>query len=383
MKNKYIDISKIEMNSNIPKFDFNLNNGAYELAISLFEKCNMRCKFCFQSHNGEVDLQYIRNIPYLLRNKLYSEIKKYNIRELNVKIWGGEVFLDNIESPIELFTEYKLLMSDLFRMFKYIERRTNLKRINFRWLTNGIFNSKILSYVLNFVDEYNISIGMSFDPERFKNNSLFYKWVSNYVALREFTDVALSITLSKQNINEYLHGDGIYIKIFKDILKSKKISPSSVDISYYTASSNWKEDLPSEEDLFQFFRWCIDNNFRVIKVIDDIYNTFNGEDVLPYCDCVKAATFVNGKLIKNCADRSSLCNAMFYGDYNKFVTEENCGEYKNSLGLIKQGCITCEYSNNCQKLCWLSVIFKFYETGNCPFKRIYKYLEWRNSYAEP
>lgn len=379
---KYIDISNVNMKSNIPKFEFNADNGAYELAISLFEKCNMRCKFCFQSHENTIDLDYIRSIPMSLRSKLLSEVKKYNIKELNVKIWGGEVFLDNVVNPIELFTEYKLLMSDLHRTFRYIERRTSLEKVHYRWLTNGIFNSDTLIFVLNLIDEYPIDIAMSFDPERFIGNSLFYKWLANYIVLREKTDVSLSITLSKHNIEEYLSGDDISLKGFKNILKNKIVSPSSVDISYYTASSNWKEDLPSEEDLFHFFKWCIDNNFRVIKVIDDMYRTFNGEEVIPYCDCVKSATFVNGKFVKNCADRSCISNKCFYGEYTKYVDENNCGEYKNSLGLIKQGCLTCDYSSNCQKLCWLSVIFKYYQTGNCPFRRIYKYLEWRSHYGK-
>lgn len=378
---KYIDISKVEMNSSLPKFDFNVDNGAYELAISLFEKCNMRCKFCFQYHENDIDFDYIRRIPMMLRDYMMDEVKKYNVTDLYVKIWGGEVFLDNIENSMQLFTEYKLFMSNLHRSFSYISKRTNLKFVTYRWLTNGIFNARVLGYVVNLVDEYSIDIGMSFDPERFLKNNLFYKWLANYTSLREITDVALSITLTKPNIQEYLYGDHMSVKIFRDILSNKKMAPSSIDISYYTASANWKEDLPSEEDLFQFFRWCIDNDYRVIKVVDDLIRSHNGEYVLPYCDCVKAGTFINGALIKNCADRSCLDNKYFYGKYTDYVTEENCGEYKNSLGLIKQGCLTCKYSNNCQKMCWLSVIFKHYSTGNCPFKRIYEYLDWRKEYA--
>lgn len=360
----YIDISEVKMNPRLPKIDFNQDDGAYELACSVFDACNLRCKFCFQQHTlQDINIDDIYEIPKYLIEHMLKECQKYNIATINLKMWGGELFYDQI--PDSFFSAYlyiyRTFVSGLRAVYPNIVVYTT-------WLSNGIFTK--YERVEKLLENTNGMLGLSYDPVgRFTNKTyeIFYKTLMHFLN----TDFRLmaSITLTKSNITAYISRDDILIKNIRLL----------TDISYYTPGDNWQKDTPNDDDIFNFFKWGIDNKLMNIKVIFDIVGCYLQDKwhFMHYCNCAKAAQYQDKNVSKNCVLRAShnIPAERFYGEYTNEVDESNCAEYKNTLGIIKRGCITCEYYQYCQKPCWISVIFDGYKVTNCPFKRVYQYLD--------
>ena len=57
MLNHVIDIEHIIMPDNISKINFYQSDGTYEIACSLFETCNLNCRFCFETHKEKIDIK--------------------------------------------------------------------------------------------------------------------------------------------------------------------------------------------------------------------------------------------------------------------------------------------------------------------------------------
>lgn len=368
---KYIDISDVELDRRVPKIDFNEDDGKYELAVSLHNYCNMGCEFCFQSHNPEqFSLKKIRRRLKTMANEIYHEVKpelvKYNITELNVKFWGGELFsVDYHHDIYKIYKDMYLKLADLVHTdFPNIH-------INVVWLTNG-YNINY-EYAYKLVKETQGRIALSYDPVgRFKSFAQVVSWAESFIFFYNKTDlgkIILSLTPTKQNIAAY-GKDEFFIKLLH-------FSRVEIDISYYTASFNWEKDMPNDNDMYTFYKFLVDNKIYNCKVLTDILNVFIPEAHHPmYCNCKKAMQVTNGVGSKNCAKRTNYISSKhFYGKYDRKVDESNCAEYKNSLGILKRGCLMCEWYTNCQKTCWISILFSEYKTEDCPLKRIYEYIQ--------
>ena len=381
----YLNISDVVMNSSLPKIDFNVDDGEYELAVSLLDYCNMRCDFCFQSHNmKKFDFHKLKHdidkLPEKIYNIMLPEIIEYNIHTINLKLWGGELFDQNY--PPKIYKVYELFYSRLVNLFKY-NSGIEVKAL---WLTNGCFIN--YEYAYKLIKKTHGQIAMSFDPVgRFKTQKQLNSWIESFMFFYNKPDIrkiVVSITPTKKNISEYPKCD-----IFKNIIHLRKVE---IDISYYTASKNYLEDMPDDEDMYNFYKFLVDNKVYNCKVLADIMNVFINDAEHPmYCNCKKAMQVCNGIGTKNCARRTSFIPSKdFYGEYDDVVDEQNCAEYKNTLGILKRGCLYCKWYSVCQKTCWISIIFKEYKADNCPLKRIYEYIEskpelidsWRVAYND-
>lgn len=364
---KLLDISNIDMPSELPKIPFYKDPKSYEIACSLFEACNLKCKFCFEGHrNNKIDLNYIRNIPFEVMKAVRKDFKQYpNIQEVNVRLWGGELFFDGL--PDSLFQEYKNFVDTFNNLFKTEFPKITLK---YSWLTNGVFTKR--DRVLDILKYSNGTIGFSYDPSgRFSSEKQKELMISNVKYFHEMKCFnCLSITLTKKTIEEYVSG-----KSDLDRLDFNE----RYDINFYTANPNWKELLPNDDDLFTFFKWGLDNDLYYINVISNLVNTTINEGIyIPqhYCDCKTCVQYSNGQATVDCVKRASILPAeMFYGKYADIINEENVSDIKLSLGMMKRGCLNCEYYKTCQMPCWVSVVFEGFTPTDCPYKRAHKYIE--------
>lgn len=366
MTSQLLDISNIDMPQELPKIPFYKDPDSYEIACSLFEACNLKCKFCFEGHrNNRIDIDYIRQIPYNVMEAVRKDFKQYpNIKDVNIRLWGGELFFDGL--PDSLFDEYKRFVDTFNGLFKAEFPNTILK---YSWLTNGVFTK--WERVKDILDYSQGTIGFSYDPSgRFsteKQKELMIQNVQRFHEMKCFN--CLSITLTKKTIEEYVSG-----KSDLDRLNFGE----RYDINFYTANPNWKELLPDDDDLFKFFKWGLDNDLYYINVISNLVNTTINEGIyIPqhYCDCKTCVQYSNGKATVDCVKRASvLPPEMFYGKYAPIITEENVSDIKLSLGMMKRGCLTCEYYKTCQMPCWVSVVFEGFKPTNCPYKRAHEYI---------
>ena len=381
IKQEYIDISQVKMPKGLPKFNFYKKIKFYEVAVSLFETCNLHCKFCFERHNKPIDEDKIRSFPEKIINNIREDIIKYHPEMFIFKVWGGELFFDNI--PDKLFDCYYDLYND---MKKRIEKEFPWIKFEISWLSNGVWTKK--ERVENLLIKTNSKVALSYDPlDRFSNDKELEIWKDNFEYLKNKKLLSfVAITLTKPNIYEFIKGDEIIKSIPLDM---------QIDVNYYAANPGWEKYIPSDEDLFLFFKWCVDNKqFNVAAVESFIRHMIKEESeyVPKWCTCKNSRQCIDGLPILDCVKQaSSLDRKDFYGEYESETDESNCTEVKNSIGMLKRGCISCEHYKTCPQICWVSIIFKGYKTTYCPIKRLYNYItekdinnyiQWRDKYTK-
>lgn len=334
----------------------------YEMSISLFDRCNLNCKFCFEKHDKGIDAKYIDDLPNLLVEKFQNVIKEYkNIKVLNLRIWGGELFFDALDDSI-------------FQMYFDFVDKTNLLfasqfndiKLRYSWLSNGVFTK--YDRVEKLLKHSSGVISFSYDPiDRFSNQAQKEMMLNSYDHFNKLGLVnVISITLTKQTVKAYVSGSTDIDK-FKD---------SYIDINFYSPNNGWEELLLSADDLYVFFKWAIQNNLTNCGVIASLIDTANGKTVRRYCDCKTSMQIAYGMSTVDCAIRGSCMKLEdFYGKYASCLDDQNNNEIKAALGIKKMHCLECQYFNNCQMPCWITVIFKGYKYEYCPYERIIQLIQ--------
>lgn len=327
----------------------------------LFERCNMNCSFCLEAHsNNDIDLDWIHQMPQNLVERFKSECIP-GIKKITFRYWGGELFFD--ELPESLFLEYKELINNVEKAFSKEFPDIELEH---SWVSNGVY--KKVDRVIKLLKDTNSKIAISYDPVgRYRKSWQLDFAMRNAVKFhKEGLLNEISITLTKPNIDAYISENSC----LKNLIFCKKF-----DINYYIPNINWQTLQPSDDDLFNFFKWVVD--WRIFNVIDVtrllksiLYPTAKLEMV---CNCDHHISACKGCLTYNCVTSSTVFpNKDFYGD--KAVTEENVARIKKQLGLLKRGCMLCQHSNVCPKCCYTSILYKGYKVSECPFKRLYEYV---------
>ena len=373
----------IIMPSTLPKINFDRVPFAFEMAISLFENCNLRCKFCFEGlKKKRIDKEYIKTIPEKVVLDMKNDVIRSRATTVNFRMWGGELFYDAL--PDDMFDLYKWIYDEIIRLMK--EHLPNVT-VNFYWLSNGVF--KKWERVYDLLNYTKALISFSYDPiDRFSNEEqrdILRENVKRFKELNKFG--LISITLTKPTMKAYIAGD----KFFEELGDNTPIA-----VNFYTPNPGWEDQILDDEIVYEFYKWGVDNCKFNIPVICSFIKYCIPElrpTVIRHCDCKFSKQFNNDVCTFNCVKRaSSLPPEDFYGEYAKDVTENNCCEIKESLGLMKRGCLYCKHYDFCHMTCFISFIHKGYKITSCPISRIYNYIEskpeiiekfkiWRNKYA--
>lgn len=341
----------------------------YEISCVLFEKCNLKCKFCFEhDRSAKIDIDYIKSLPQIIIDNLHKTIVNddLTINHVNIMFWGGEVFMDGLDDGI--FHIYRQLMDDIEHEIHHLYPKMD---ITFSWLSNGVFMKT--QRVVNLLTDTNhrCILGFSYDPvDRFSSKKQEQLMIDN---VKAFADIGIleriSITLTKPNI-EALINDISVLLLFQDL-------GINIDVNYYIANPNWQTQLPTDELLTLFFKTCISNKLFNIIVLEKVFWMFLNTNIEKHCDCHQCSQITKGVWSVDCAKRSSsLSSDQFYGStYASLITEENTNPIKASLGILKRGCLTCEYHEKCQMPCWISILFNQYQCTSCPYYNIAKMIE--------
>lgn len=336
----------------------------YEIACMLFENCNLKCKFCFEPHtNKKIDKEYILTIPDIIYENFKIEYEKYpTLKKVWIMLWGGEIFYDALDD--DLFDIYKQFVDKLNDIFNKEFPKINLV---YSWLSNGVFTKR--KRVEDLVKYSKGIINFSYDPiNRFnseKQKNIMIETAEYFVGN---CGDKISITLTKDNINEFIKND-------KELLHFNNLG-YTIDVNYYIPNVNWKELIPSDDEIFSFYKWALDNRMFNMKIIERMLHYYTSCHLGRYCNCKYCSQITYGKWSKDCAVCSSILpSKMFYQENDDIITEENSNEIKATMGIIKRGCLSCNYYLKCQMPCWISLIFKGTEVGECPYKQAYEYIE--------
>ena len=336
----------------------------YEIACMMFENCNLKCKFCFEPHkNKKIDLEYIKNLPniaYKNFTKVYEQ--KPWIDNLYIMIWGGEIFYDGLDDSV--FDVYYVFVDKINELFNKSFPKVH---ITFSWLSNGVFTKR--ERVEKLIQYSKGIINFSYDPVyRFNSQKQLQTMIDNADYFKNNMGDKVSLTLTKESIKSFIEGKS-------ELLRFHQMG-YNIDVNYYIPNPNWQEFLPSDDEIYTFLKWALDNRLFGIKIIEKIMAYFTKENVTHYCNCITCSQISYGEWSTDCVKKSSsLTSELFYQENNDKITEENSHYIKSTMGILKRGCLNCKYYNKCQMPCWISFIFKGVKSEKCFYKQAYEYIE--------
>lgn len=243
--------------------------------------------------------------------------------------------------------------------------------ITFSWLSNGVFAKSQRVVDLLTKTDHKCVLGFSYDPvDRFSSLKQQQMMIDNAKLFAKLGILErVSITLTKPNI-EAFNNDMSVLLLFQTL-------GVNIDVNYYIANPNWQSQLPDDRLITSFFEACITNKLYNVIVLEKIFWMFINTNIEKHCDCHQCSQITNGYWSVDCAKRSSsLSSEEFYGkEAVKTINETNTNQIKASLGILKRGCLLCEYHDRCQMPCWISILFNQYQCTSCPYYSIAKMIE--------
>lgn len=345
-----------------------------EFTISLFTRCNLRCHFCAQKHDKDLDKYETRSIPDKVLNTFIIErLERPNIAEVGVRFWGGELFSDDI--PDSYFEEYVRLRNDITERFHNTCKDRPVK-LKFLYTTNGVFTKT--DRVLSFLNQGD-SLAVSYDPTlRYPSQDMSKRVLDNIKLIHDSLNipVTVGIVLTKPTLEMYLNN---FDKL-RELCEFPYID--SIVFNYYIPNTGWEDHMPSDKLLGEFLVKCLSHKFYKIDNIDILKKAYDNRTCISKeCECKFLPNIFNGNVTKNCIKCfSNLPQEMFYGIYENQIQDisgsksENISDLKALIGIEKRGCFSCQYADICPGLCWSSIIFQYYKIDECPLKVCFEYL---------
>lgn len=364
-----IDVSNVFMPEELPAFSFYPNDGTYEIAVSLFRACNLKCEFCFEDHGGMPDKEYILSLPDRIVPAVESDIEAARPSVLYVRVWGGELFFDAM--PDEMFSVYDefetLLYTKLRREFPFA------REVFFTWSTNGVFDK--VRRVEQLLESTDAKICFSYDPcGRFYTEEARQKCIRNLWHFRKIGRLGgISMTTTRDNIRACIEGRA------EEFVEMAKKMP--IDLNAYIPNKGYERFLPTAKEIGDFYIWCVKEGLTNVSVLHDaVSNQKAGADIRRRCRCKLRTVFLpDGSHTHDCVKEcSNLPAERFYGKYAGKRQEANVTEIKNALGIMKAGCLYCQRYEYCPAPCWTALIFDGTETGECPYERMFRAMEEEN-----
>ena len=321
-----------------------------EVCLVLFSRCNLNCQFCFQTRLTDIDIQYIHDIPEKIRSSLVQFIEQRKYTQITYRVWGGELFADELSD--EIFVEYQHLKKKLVQLGNEFGITSK-----FCFTSNYVFT--VRQRVKDLLDT-NTVLATSYDPMyRFQTTEQKEQWFQN---INVFQPESISLTLTKQNIQSYLN----------DPDHLEQLRQYHVNLEYYIYNHRYQFFRPSEDDLYQFLRYCIDKNYQNIDEVAAIVKSFQNP-LGRYCTCNNSCLYLNGSLTFNCLKRSSDLHQSEF--FDELPSEENYTEMQAQTALTRKKCLNCKNFSFCRMYCLASVLHKSYSSENCGLARIYDYIE--------
>ena len=332
----------------------------------LFDKCNLACKFCFEANKTKtIDLNYIKNLPNIFFEQYNQRCDKQDINVIEITMMGGEVFNDTL--PDSIFQIYQEVVHQTHHLFK----QTQIS-VKFNWLSNGVFKKRdrIDQLLLNT----NSTISFSYDcVGRFPSNVQKNMMLANVKYYSENKKLnAILITPTKLSIKQYIQGKS-------DIEYLRKYC-KYLDLSYYIPGWNYQQLNPSDLDIFEFYKWIIDNSIFEFKDIREMLKPFldnYNPQMMIYktCNCDQLVNVTPNGCTNICVKiNSPLSLDRFYNKFTKNVNEHTITLYRSSLGKQKRGCNMCSWANVCVMPCWTAILFDDFEMTTCSLQKIYNYI---------
>ena len=323
-----------------------------EYTLHLFEYCNLRCAFCWQDHENRVGIDTVIQKLEPIEKFLQAERRE----SIVFNAMGGEVFAPEIFGP-ELLQAYK----DLSLGIKNLGIKYN-KKVKVNWVTNLVTNKyaqidDLIAYS-NSID-LPAFIVTSYDPRGRFNVNDFMQFTKS---IEYFGDrvKCVSMLLNSPSINYLLKDKDPY---FKYLYESGKY----IYFDYYSPDESAEAQSPTDQQLYDFFKFLIQNYPKVDPVKSWLENDTN------YMTCRTSKLVLADGTMCQCGNLMQDEKVIkFYKSDLK--PNDNSGIENNFLE--KYDCVTCEYLNRCGLGCFMSHDYKFREElDECVYKLTHRYID--------
>jgi hypothetical protein len=322
-----------------------------EIVVVLFENCNLRCVMCPQDHET---LNNISEESILSKvDPLINWINKNDSKYVKLHIMGGEIFQDFLLEKNYLNT-YQKFMNEIVNK---VEDKN--KNIVFNFVTNLVFTKSDL--VLNFLEKNNLMISTSYDSAgRFNIDDL--KIFKKNIEIFKNKISMISCIMTAQSIKS-VKTDDYFSYLYDNFL----IDWDSLWPSKYDKLNRLL--MPKESELFDFYKWLIDNYPNCLNV-----EHFITEKPLMKMTCTRGN---NMTILQDNTIPRGCSGSAFVQD--RKTSDENVQEVV--LNFFKTyNCFECQYFKKCPFTCFVKQDYKYIEhdLGDCVFKKTFEYVEEKN-----
>jgi len=325
-----------------------------EYTIHLFEFCNLSCAFCWQNHSDKVGINTVLEKLEPIEKFVSKEYKN----KITLNIMGGEVFAPSIYTK-ELNEAYKKLSLGISNIAKKYNKLYSLN-----WVSNLVTSQEGLSQIEDLFqyskdNEIPARLSTSYDPRGRFNKSQFETFKGN---VEYFGDrvTCFSCLLTKPSIEYYLNnGDEYFDYLYQ---KGKYIY-----FDYYMPDEHAEHNMPTDELLLKFFKYCVDNYPNVHPIKDWIFNRKN------YASCrVSKLVLADGTL---CMCGNLVQDKKSLSMYKSPIKRMNNSIIENKF-LEKYNCASCEFLDRCTLGCFMNHDYRYREElDECVYKLTHRYIE--------
>ena len=312
-----------------------------EIIVTLFEQCNMSCKFCNQDHNSKVGMDTIRDKLEVVQRAIKNMSATRGM--FSVHFMGGEVFSDLV--PDSCFDDYRYLADELDKWSK-----ENNYDVEICFTTNFVYErTDRLQKLLD--DCPQIKLLTSYDPsgrfgygqlEKFQENVRMFK---NYIK-------SANVIMTKPNIEKFLKRATPFFDFLYDNY--------DIYFDYYTPEKNRERMTPNDVQLRDFMKFMLDNYPNCLPFKDypskqkkrmTCQDTFT---IMPSGDA-GGCTILLSQDLDNYRPTKEEMEQKWFEDYN---------------------CLECPHFQRCSMGCFLSNHLKSFRTQEpCWLAEVYDYVD--------
>lgn len=317
-----------------------------EIEVSFFQKCNLRCTFCWQDHDDDTGINDIVGkadvvIQYL---KEWEHIKD----DITVTMTGGELFQDKVYY-------YEQYYQFMFRIMSF------MPKVKFTMVTNLMFNMDTLDEVDNLLTRcknsgIDVSLGTSWD---FSGRPIAQRFTTLLECLREDIQ-GITFVLTEPAIRALL--DGRHDKDFRELYEE-----FNIDFDYYVPTEHADKMMPSDWDLLNAFRYMIKNYPK----LPTIRAWLEGEKNSLTCGNLNKITILPDGSLVPCR-QLDYCGSDFKTPVDEYSNATMVNKYMD-----KHGCLSCEYYSKCTMTCFVMNDHVSYkeELDDCLYRTMFKEID--------
>lgn len=299
-----------------------------EIIVTLFEDCNLSCKFCNQDHDSILGMDNIRGkaADVIKAIQLLVKMRKTSF---SIHLMGGEIFQDKLSDA--MLVDYMCLAEEVAEHCKVMNYP-----VDFVLVSNLVhFNTQRVKTLIHMMRDrgLTVSLGTSYDPSmRFSAADLIV-FAKNLEIYREYISV-VNVVLTQPNIRKFLNSNTPHFDYIYEHF--------DVFFDYYTPEENHEIMSPKDHELRDMFVFLADKYPKVHPIVGWMENETNA------MSCQSTYTIQPD-------GRAGRCTILL-SEFQKPKAPKTAGEMEHEF-ITKMDCMSCEFFSRCGLGCFLQQHF--------------------------